>query len=302
MCAKKCRFLQTSKIQQSVDKFKYLLIPFITYFSSDYIPGYLSESKMLDSAGVEMMYFPESIYDENIWELDTASHFQEFWDNEICHVEAIDLSKIDTTIWLCVINEMYKNYAIPTDGAVRSAFKWRKNRFHYGVDLPLQTGDTVYAAFDGKVRYARRNFGGYGNLVIIRHHNELETYYAHFSQILVEPDQMVRAGEPIGLGGSTGRSTGPHLHFEVRYLGNAINPELIFDFENQTIRDENLVITKDLFGHKAESVARKYYKVRSGDTLYSIAKRNGTTVNQLRRINGIGANGLIRTGQVLRVR
>jgi murein DD-endopeptidase MepM/ murein hydrolase activator NlpD len=285
-----------------LDKYKYLLIPFITYFSGDFIPTNMGENPALDSAGVEMMYYPESIYDEDLWTLDTASHFQDFWDNESCHVEAIDFSKLDTTIWLCIVNEMHRNYAIPTDGEVRSAFKWRKNRFHHGVDLPLRTGDTVYAAFDGKIRYARRNFGGYGNLVIIRHHNELETYYAHFSQILVEPDQMVKAGDPIGLGGSTGRSTGPHLHFEVRYMGNALDPEIVFDFEKQTIRDENLFINKELFKYKAEAEARKHYRVKNGDTLYSIAKRNGTTVNQLRRINGLGQNSIIRTGQVLRVR
>jgi murein DD-endopeptidase MepM/ murein hydrolase activator NlpD len=294
--------LQWSKIHITLDKYKYLLIPFFTYFSGDFIPTNMGENPALDSAGVEMMYYPESIYDEDLWTLDTASHFQDFWDNESCHIEAIDFSKLDTTIWLCIVNEMHRNYAIPTDGDVRSAFKWRKNRFHHGVDLPLRTGDTVYAAFDGKIRYARKNFGGYGNLVIIRHHNELETYYAHFSQILVEPDQMVKAGDPIGLGGSTGRSTGPHLHFEVRYMGNALDPEIVFDFERQTIRDENLFINKELFKYKAEAEARKHYRVKNGDTLYSIAKRNGTTVNQLRRINGLGQNSIIRTGQVLRVR
>lgn len=259
-----------------------------------------------DSIAAHYMHLPESHFDEDLWAIDTAEHFQLAWDNEICHVDFVDLSKTDTSVWLCVVNDLHKNYALPTDGEVRSPFQYRRNRFHYGVDLPLRTGDTVYAAFDGKVRYARKNFGGYGNLVIVRHHNELETYYAHFSSILVEPDQMVRAGEPIGLGGSTGRSTGPHLHFEVRYLGNAIDPELIFDFQNQTIKDPNLIINKDLFQYKNNprpmaAATTKYYKIRSGDTLYSIAKRNKTSVQQLQRINKLRSPNALRAGQVIRI-
>ncbi len=292
-----------------MDKFKYLLIPFVTYFMGDLQPGLGSDASKIgggnDSAKTAYLHFPESHFDEDLWTLDTAEHFQYAWDNENCHIDSIDLSKVDTTIWLCVVNDIYKNYALPTDGGVRSAFQYRRNRFHYGVDLPLKTGDTVYAAFDGKVRYARKNFGGYGNLVIIRHHNELETYYAHFSSILVEPDQMVRAGDPIGLGGSTGRSSGPHLHFEVRYLGNAIDPELVFDFENQRLKDANLIITKDLFNYKTSKPANtqksKYYKVRSGDTLYSIAKRNNTSVNNLQRINKLRRPNSLRAGQVIRI-
>ncbi|MCH8555736.1 MAG: peptidoglycan DD-metalloendopeptidase family protein [Schleiferiaceae bacterium] len=286
-----------------MDKFKYLFIPLLSFGWGDWFAdaSESSNSNSPDSASVMEYVIEEEIDRDNLWLLDTSAHFQFLWDTENCHVDSIDLSKIDTTIWLCVVNDYQRDYAIPTPGEVRSPFAFRRNRFHYGVDLPLRTGDTVYAAFDGKVRYAQRNFGGYGNMVVIRHHNELETYYAHFSQILVAPNQMVKAGEPIGLGGSTGRSTGPHLHFEVRYLGNAIDPELVFDFSNETLKDENLLISPELFEHKKKMREAKYYKVRSGDTLYSIAKRHGTTVNKLCQINGIRSNSVIRAGQTLRV-
>jgi hypothetical protein len=111
----------------------------------------------------------------------------------------------------------------------------------------LKTGDMIYASWSGKVRYAKFNKGGYGNLVVIRHYNGLETFYAHLSKILVLPNQDVVAGEPIGLGGNTGRSFGPHLHFEVRFYDIPINPEHIIDFAKKDVKDQNVLVHKDLF-------------------------------------------------------
>lgn len=125
-------------------------------------------------------------------------------------------------------------YVPPVKGALTSGYGYRPRfgRMHKGVDLNLNTGDTIVAAFDGKVRIAKFEGKGYGYYIVIRHDNGLETVYGHMSRFIARPDQYVRAGEPIGLGGSTGRSTGPHLHFETRYMGIAINPEAIIDFEN----------------------------------------------------------------------
>lgn len=123
-------------------------------------------------------------------------------------------------------------FQMPVNGELTSGYGYRPRfrRMHRGVDLSLRTGDTVRAAFSGKIRIVNYESGGYGKYVVIRHDNGVETVYAHFSKHLVEKDQFVRAGEPIGLGGSTGRSTGPHLHFEIRYLGLALNPSSIIDF------------------------------------------------------------------------
>ncbi len=128
------------------------------------------------------------------------------------------------------------DYHIPVPGPVTSNFGWRPRfgRMHKGVDLRLSVGDTVRAAFSGKVRLTKYNAGGYGYYVVIRHDNGMETLYGHLSRFIVKPNQRVKAGDPIALGGNTGRSTGPHLHFETRYLGIAINPAAIFDFENKT--------------------------------------------------------------------
>ena len=180
---------------------------------------------------------------------------------------------------------------------------------HKGIDLKVQIGDTIRAAFDGKVRLTR-NQGrrkGYGLYVIVRHSNGLETVYGHLSKFLVSPDQYVKAGDPIALGGNTGRSTGPHLHFETRYMGYAINPAAIFDFENKTTHTDEFTFNKSSYKDARDySPAKKRktsskalasskskaatVKVRKGDSLSKIAKANGTTVDKLCRLNGINRN------------
>lgn len=129
-----------------------------------------------------------------------------------------------------------RGFAMPTPSRkITSKYGPRWGRSHQGLDVKVYTGDTIYAAFDGKVRMTKYNANGYGYYIVIRHPNGLETLYGHLSRQLVKQNQIVRAGQPIGLGGSTGRSTGSHLHFETRILGQAINPALLFDFERQDV-------------------------------------------------------------------
>ena len=202
---------------------------------------------------------------------------------------------------------------------VTSRYGWRKGRMHYGIDLNLTTGDTVYSSFSGRVRYAKFNDGGYGNLVVIRHYNGLETYYAHLSKIDVFPNQLVEAGQPIGLGGNTGRSFGAHLHYEIRFYDLPINPELVVDFEKGELLDENIFIHKGLFkpvsqvnpanqdAALAAPVERpvntaKYHKIRRGDTLSEIARKHRTTVSKLCKLNGMRETTILREGRTIRVR
>lgn len=198
------------------------------------------------------------------------------------------------------------HFHIPVPGGVTSEFGPRRYRFHYGIDLRLNVGDSVLASFSGKVRIIDYEGHGYGHYVVIRHDNGLETVYAHLSKVLVNLNQTVKSGELIAFGGNTGRSTGPHLHFETRYIGNAINPATIINFITGKIITENYLITKKKTfyyqtGVKTMQLA-KYYKVRKGDNLGSIALRNGTSVKTLCRLNGIKSKTLIRPGQRLRVR
>ncbi|MDE6487138.1 MAG: peptidoglycan DD-metalloendopeptidase family protein [Muribaculaceae bacterium] len=225
-------------------------------------------------------------------------------------------------------------FSMPVPGYITSPYGYRRRfrRMHKGVDLKVNIGDTVRAAFDGRVRITNFERRGYGYYVVLRHTNDLETVYGHLSKFLVEPDQYVKAGQPIALGGNTGRSTGPHLHFETRYMGYAINPCAIFDFANQTTHTDVYTFDKRTYQNArnfspkaneeyAQAYRAKYpnkpapassagtsgsgsktYTVRKGDTLGRIAARNGTKVATICKLNGITAKSTLRPGQKLRLR
>jgi len=245
-----------------------------------------------------------------------------------------------------------RHYVMPIKGNyVTSHYGYRPQfgRSHKGVDLRSAIGDTVYSAFSGRVRLTRFERGGYGFYVIVRHENGLETVYGHLSRFLVKPDQYVKAGQPIALSGNTGRSTGPHLHFETRFMGYAINPEAIFDFGNRCTHTDSYTFSKSNYtkardyapskryaaAKKSTSAAaeekettskgktrtskeqpvassrkstresrnksRETYQVRQGDNLTKIAKENGMTVAQLKKLNGLTSDN-VAEGKVLRVK
>lgn len=185
---------------------------------------------------------------------------------------------------------------------VTSGFGWRWNKPHQGVDLELDLGDSIRAAFDGIVRITGYNPSGYGNWVLLRHYNGLETIYGHMTHYVVEDGQLVKAGDLIGYGGSTGRSTGPHLHFETLYAGKAFDPREIFDFSTWTINSQYITLTPGTFGARAK-YARKviYHRIRGGETLRSIANKYGINVKALARLNGLKAKSRIRAGRRLRI-
>jgi murein DD-endopeptidase MepM/ murein hydrolase activator NlpD len=193
-------------------------------------------------------------------------------------------------------------YTFPLDGLrINSNFGYRRGRPHTGIDLDLETGDNVYAAFDGIVMGASYS-KGYGNLVVLQHANGLQTYYAHLSKIKVEEGQKLESGELLGLGGSTGRSTGPHLHFEVRYQGAYMDPSNLIDFKTGELKSEILTLEKKSFQMQNDVKTAKYHTVRKGDTLGRIAQNYGTSVSRICKLNGISSTKVIRPGQKIRVR
>lgn len=228
-------------------------------------------------------------------------------------------------------------FTAPTVGLVTSPYGWRRRRMHKGSDFKLYTGDTVRAAFDGRVRIRKYERRGYGYYYVIRHSNGLETVYGHLSKQIVKQDEYVRAGQAIGLGGNTGRSTGSHLHFEFRFMGIAIDPADIIDLE--TFKPRNPVFHFDRDEHQwaqqnkgrrgaryrkgagatttriassapsqagkkggqnAAANAGSVHRVKKGDTLSAIAQRYGTTVSRLCKLNGIKANSILQLGQKIR--
>lgn len=200
------------------------------------------------------------------------------------------------------------SFTFPIDTMVRITSKYgpRRRRMHKGIDLKVQVGDTIRAAFDGKIRIRNFERRGYGYYLVVRHPNGLETVYGHLSKFLVDVNQIVRAGEPIALGGNTGRSTGSHLHFETRFLGQAINPIEIIDFENQVPNQDTYVFRNlKINGRKSNiytSSANQlvYHRVKSGETLGKIARMYGTTVGELCRLNGLKSTSMLRIGQSIR--
>ena len=195
-------------------------------------------------------------------------------------------------------------FVLPAPGYVTSGFGWRRNRMHKGTDLKVQVGDSIRSAWGGQVRIVGWDPRGYGYFVVVRHDNGLETVYGHLSRPLVDEYEMVPAGYVLGLGGNTGRSTGSHLHWEIRYLGEAMNPATFINFETGKLRnaDEYVIGIKAMKQARAEAAARKYHKVRQGDTLSGIAKRYGTTVKKLCALNGIKESKVLQIGMKIRVR
>jgi len=190
-------------------------------------------------------------------------------------------------------------YCPPSVKYITSNFGFRKWRFHYGIDLKVHKGDTVLNAFDGVVRITKRA-RDYGYYVLVRHTNGLETLYAHLSKIMVKPGDTLKSGIPVGLGGSTGRSTGYHLHFEIRYLGNPINPNDIIDFEKFCVKNQILALNAQHFEYKKEIDKIRFWTIRSGDTLGRIAQRTGVSISKLCALNGIKRTTILRIGRRIR--
>ena len=224
------------------------------------------------------------------------------WNNQYVHAYGNAIIPDTYTIDLT-------GFHMPTPSTkITSPFGPRWRRMHNGLDLKVNIGDTIVAAFDGKVRIVKYERRGYGKYVVIRHDNGLETVYGHLSKQLVEENQLVKAGEVIGLGGNTGRSTGSHLHFETRFLGIAINPIYMFDFPKQDIVADTYTFRRTQGSSKragshdtqvADGTIR-YHKVKSGDTLSRIAKLRGVSVSTLCKLNRIKPTTTLRIGQVLR--
>ena len=289
----------------------------------------LGSVSVIDTLATESEALQIMLFNDNTWRYVLSEKYQpdttifsDHWNIEQIHAYSdVELSSLPETIPLHLVDSL-SCYHYPYKGRISSRYGPRRGRPHQGIDLALTIGDPIYAMFDGKVRVSKLA-GNYGNLVVIRHNNGLETYYAHLSKRTVEVGEWVVAGQQIGLGGNTGRSTGPHLHFEVRYRGQSFDPERIVDFKTGELRREELLLKRTHFSiyskfeqdfddemevAKQEEAERKaaaavqYHTIRSGDTLGALARKYGTTVTRLCQLNGIKSTSILRIGQRLRVR
>jgi murein DD-endopeptidase MepM/ murein hydrolase activator NlpD len=285
----------------------------------------------IDTLDTQDIFCKVVLFDNGTWlyyHIDTDfipyAMLSDHWTAEKVHsYNDIAVKDLPDSVQLILVDSLHR-YCIPHPGQITSRYKYRWKRAHKGIDIGLHTGDAIYAAFDGIVRAAlpANLTGGYGNVLVIRHPNGLETYYGHLTRFIVKSGDIVKAGELIGYGGSTGRSTGPHLHFETRYMGQAFDPERIFDFDRGTLREETFMLKKHYFSinsHYGQTDQQslnaskkkpsssgggspKYYTVKKGDTLAKIAKRNGTTVKKLCQLNGLKSNAVLSVGKRIRVK
>ena len=250
----------------------------------------------------QLVEISEQVLINSIWV--TAFEYYASWDSKKINIYDFDPKNFKDSVQIKLYDPFFgSNWSPPlTDTKINSEFGFRRYRLHHGTDLKLRTGDPVFNVFDGIVRMKSYDRNGYGYYVLVRHRNGLETLYGHLSKISVEIGQEVRAGEILGLGGSTGRSTGPHLHFEIRYQGLSINPTEIFDFNLGRVKTDVYTITSSSFEHVIDAQEAVYHRVRSGQNLGVIARQYGVSINQITRLNGISTRSILRVGQRLRIR
>lgn len=244
--------------------------------------------------------------------------FNENWNTEVLFSYGVSNINSFLPARITLVDEN-NPYTPPLMGPINRGFTW----YHAGMDIDLETGDTIRSSFSGKVRFVESSRYGYGKVVVIRHCNGLETLYGHLSSILVEPNQYVQSGDVIGLGGNTGRSTGPHLHYEIRFMGKAMDPAKIVNFDSGELLSSVLTIKPDLMyaSNKGKSrytksrrgnytATSRYTKskskssshtVRRGESLSTIARKNGISVSKLKKLNGIKGDK-IKAGQKIRVK
>jgi len=292
-----------------------LLISIFILFSASF--AYSQSDTTMDTGGGDLNELDEPIVNAGLNKPNTlndslASKFISFptttafqeWNTNVIHNRKYDFSYTLDTMSISLLNDsLSEHFVLPYKGKLTSVFGPRKYRYHYGVDIKLQTGDSVACAFDGTVRISQRS-KTYGNVIVVRHKNGLETFYAHLSKKFIEPNQTVKAGEIIGLGGNTGRSYGSHLHFEIRYMDEPINPSDIVDFEKYSLKSDTLMLSKSNFAYMEkvkEFDSIKFHTIRKGDTLSKIAQNYGTSVSTLCKINGISTKKLLKVGSKLRV-
>lgn len=284
--------------------------------SSEYTLGIFNDTNQYKKSLIQFGNYDKD--DDAAAESEEDILYASFDNTSIHYLQKFNYASLVGNIPIRLTNERQrKYYTCPVEGVLSSHFGPRRNRFHYGTDIAMRMGEPIKAMFDGVVRITRWA-GGYGNLIVVRHDNGLETYYGHLSKSLVRDNQKVKAGEVIGLVGSTGRSTGPHLHLEIRYLGAAINPEHMIDFSNYTLKANNEMFYlsrndfKPTYSRSASVQLAKStpvkstrsgrsYTIRKGETLGEIAKRNGTTVKKLCKLNNINGSS-IREGQKIKVK
>ena len=291
-------------------------------FSQQPIPDIITPSNSnieLDSTITEV----EELEVDSLKSTD-ESIYKNIWNCTQIKYPANTLPKKDDLVTICLFGKHDHAFVAPVKGQILSKYGPRHRRMHTGTDIRLNSGDTVRSAFDGRVRLAKR-FSGYGNLVLVRHNNGLETIYAHLKAIKVKVNDSIKAGDLVGLGGRTGRATCNHLHFETRLFGEPFDSNKYIDyntftlltdkiyyrngrfeidpnnFNNKPIEEDYPVMASHKSSAKVSAKGAGKHVIRNGDNLSTIARRYNTTVKKICAKNNITAQKTLKVGSVLRV-
>lgn len=307
-------FLHSARLNKSCKTFlkhyfmKLLLIPIL--FLGITLTGNLNAQQLVSETNISRNIYefgkaPTSEKAEaEIWDINDSLNYIPCYDRYCSwnpgrvHPYDYDLTHMKDTVVIPLAIDSC-DYAVPFLSRKTSDFGSRRYHYHYGVDIKVYVGDPVKTAFAGVVRVAHYD-GDYGRVVVVRHPNGLETLYAHLSRLKVKVGDWLEAGDLVGLGGNTGRSTGSHLHFEARYLGEPIDPNTIIDWDTGALKMDTLYLNASNFDYLRELRRRKYMTIRRGDTLSGIARRYGTSVSRLCKLNGIRSSTTLRIGRRLR--
>ncbi|WP_221391353.1 M23 family metallopeptidase [Dyadobacter sp. NIV53] len=281
-------------------------------------PVVSEDTSNIDEGETEVVEVVDSLLVADEWV--KAAEYYVIWDARAINPYGLSPLEFDEPVDLKLFDEAANRmWSVPLNPTrTTSNFSYRWGRWHNGTDLDLETGDSVRSTYDGMVRIVAFDGSGYGKFVLVRHYNGLETLYGHMSKQLVESGQLVRAGEVIGLGGNTGRSTGSHLHYENRYEGNPFDSRHIFDWDKKEIKSDHFMLTSEAWNHlrgkstksefeSGDAVPVSYkrsilHKVRSGDTLSSIAGKYGVSISSIAKKNRISTRSTLRPGQKLRIK
>jgi murein DD-endopeptidase MepM/ murein hydrolase activator NlpD len=274
-----------------------------------------ASKRNLIEAETPLVNFQESTVSDSMEEQNFQENVNQLFDNEATGIDTtgwnnykikmvwFDYRTMTSMIKIPLVDSTCSRFFTPPcDGYITSGFGARDGFWHFGTDIKVRVGDTIRCVFNGIVRVIRNDKRGYGKVVVVRHHNGLETIYGHLSKITVQQNQTLCSGEVIGLGGNTGRSTGSHLHFETRYCGEPFNPCNIVDIERSTLLYDTLYLAKETFDYLTELRKTVYYTIRKGDNLGSIARRYRTSVSAICALNRIKPSTILKLGRKIVVR
>jgi murein DD-endopeptidase MepM/ murein hydrolase activator NlpD len=219
------------------------------------------------------------------------------WNTSSLNMYQVNMTRFMDTLSYS-FDEQGMKYTVPHGGRVTSGFGPRNlfgRHFHKGLDIDLETGEPVVAALPGVVRIASAAHRGYGNCVVIAHEGGLETLYGHLSQLDVVEGQIVQSGQKIGLGGSTGQSTGPHLHFELRVFGEQVDPLKVFDALTMQPKSKDFKVDPSWFDHLLTDHDH-FHVVAAGQTLDEISAMYELDKEFLCQINHLKADASLPEG------